>query len=172
MSMSHFFSRMNCFTKIEPTPEELAKKRKQKQVEFLVNLYATEIDKYSQKRYVQLWEEYTFLSKKQKCDYGNFEGYVLQKTIDQINRKKTEQYIKKTGFTKVKDIYEKNTQETFYDINGNKTDNFIKYVIQMALQEEETEYTVITGNPIVNEQGEKNSEYLEFQAEKAHLLDI
>ena len=172
MSISQFFSRINCFTKIEPTPEELAKKIKQKQVEFLVNLYATEIDKYSRKRYIHLCEEYTFMSKKQKCDYGYFEGYVFQKTMEQINRKKTDYYIKKNGFTRIKDIYEKNTQQHFYDTNGNKTDDFMDYVNQMALHEEENEYIVITGNPIVNEQGEKNSEYLEFQAEKAHLLDV
>ena len=158
------------FFKREPTMEELAQKRKIKQVQFLMNLYANEIEKYSKKRHDKLKNDYMCLSKNEKKEYINFKEYLLQNTLECINQKKIEDYIKKKNFEEVKNAYEKISQKPFYDNQGNKTREFLEYILYNIRKEENAEYFIKTGEPIFNDLGEKNNEYLEFQAQKAHLL--
>lgn len=90
--------------------------------------------------------------------------------MERINKKKIEYFIKKKGFDELKELYEIIHKKPFYDKQGNRTKEFLDFVLYIATKEEDAEYTFMTGETVFDENGNKRTEYLIFKAEKAHLL--
>lgn len=171
--MTRFLNNSLCIKRKEPeTRRDLSEKRKIKQAKFLTKIYAKEMDKYSKKWRHKIRNEYAEMPKEIKHKFVDFEEYYSHKSLEHINSRKIKDYIKKHGFETIKEQYERYRQKPFYDEFGEKTGEFLDFILEMSKREEDAEYTFMTGCPIFNENGEHTDEYLEYHAEKTRLMGL